>query len=72
MKQIRTVLQRIEHSAAFDEAVNRLLADGWTLKKRETLKTLGELSEAFNARHVSVLYAELEKEVPPWPEEITQ
>ena len=71
MKQIKTVLRPIEQVDSFDIEVNRLLTEGWTLRKRETLKALGDLSEAFNAAHVSILYAELEREAPPYPEEVT-
>lgn len=71
MKQIKTVLRPVERAGAFDGEVNRLLAEGWTLRKRETLKARGELSEAFSAPLVTILYAELEREVPPYPEEVT-
>lgn len=71
MKQIKTVTAPIERSYWYDSAVNDLLADGWILKKREIMYVPGELSEAFNAPMVRILYAELEKEVPPYPEEIT-
>ena len=71
MKQIRTVARPIEQRASFDAEVNALLVEGWTLKKRETVKSAGELSDAFNAPTVMLLYAELERERPPWPEEVT-
>ena len=71
MKQIKTVMCNVGREIQFDEEVNKLLSEGWTLRKREILKASGELSEAFNAPHVLVLYAEMEKEVPPFPEEIT-
>lgn len=71
MKRIKTVMQQAGQVVQFDAAINKLLSEGWTLRKREILKTTGELSEAFNAPRVLVLYAELEKEVPPFPEEST-
>lgn len=71
MKQIKTVLRAAMYAQKFDEEVNGLLGDGWKLKKRETLKTSGEMSEAFSAPLVTMLYAELEREVPPFPEEST-
>ena len=62
--QIHTVARPIEQRAKFDAEVNTMLADGWTLKKRETVKSAGEISEAFNAPTVLLLYAELERVHP--------
>lgn len=70
MKQIKTVLRPYEDLSAFDESVNKLLAEGWTLKKREIQKVCGEISEAFSAPVVYVLYAELEKTISEF-EEVT-
>ena len=71
MKQIKTVIQPLECANSFDTLVNHYLIDGWELKTRKIINTLGELSEAFNAPAVRFLYAELEKQKPPFPEEIT-
>lgn len=71
MLQIKTVICPIERPAQFDEEINKLLADGWALRKREVQTMAGLPSEAFNAPSVRVLYAELEKHSPPHPDEIT-
>lgn len=71
MKQIKTVIQPIEQPKFFDELVNCLLLNGWELKTRKIITTTGELSEAFNTAIVRFLYAELERNEPPFPEEIT-
>lgn len=71
MMQIKTVTEPIERTEAFDKRINDLLADGWKLKSRSVLQAPGELSEAFSFPHISILYAELEKQTAPYPEEIT-
>jgi len=71
MKQIKTILQPIEHAKSFDALVNCCLIDGWQLTKRKIISIPGELSEAFNASMVRFLYAELERQEPPFPEEVT-
>ena len=71
MKQIKTVILPIEQAKLFDELVNCLLIDGWQLKERKTINGTGELSEAFNASVVRFLYADLERQEPPFPEEMT-
>ena len=71
MKQIATVIQPIEQAKSFDALVNSLLTEGWELKARKIISEKGELSEAFNAPVVRFLYAELERDEPPFPEEIT-
>lgn len=71
MKQIKTVIEPIERPKCFDALVNCLLIDGWELKTRKIINSTGELSEAFNAPVVRFLYAELERNEPPFPEEIT-
>lgn len=71
MKQIKTVTCPIERAEWFDSSVNELLADGWEIKKRELMHVPGVLSEAFNAPMVRLLYAELERYEPPFPQEIT-
>lgn len=71
MKQIKTVIQPIEHAKCFDALVNCSLIDGWELKTRKIITIQGELSDAFSASTVRFLYAEMERQEPPYPEEIT-
>lgn len=71
MKQIRTVIQPLCSATRFDNIINRLLSEGWELKNRKIVDVPGELSESFNSLTVNVLYAELERHNPPFPEEIT-
>ena len=61
MKQIETVIQPISSAIQFDNKVNKLLSEGWELKRRMITDTLGDISESFNMPLVKVLYAELEK-----------
>lgn len=70
MKQIKTVLKPYERLNEFDKEVNALLADGWNIRKREIQKVSGEISEAFSAPAVYVLYAELERVIEDF-EEVT-
>lgn len=72
MKQIKTVVEPIEHAKCFDALVNCWLIDGWQVTKRKIITVPGELSEAFNSAPALYLYAELERYEPPYPEEITQ
>lgn len=71
MLQIKTVICPFESPKRFDDEINRLLADGWTIRKREIQTMAGLPSEAFNIPMVRVLYAELERINPPYPEEVT-
>lgn len=71
MKQIKTVIEPIERTLCFDVRVNCLIIDGWELKKRDVINGISEPTEAFNTFPVRFLYAELEKDEPPYPEEIT-
>lgn len=71
MMQIRTIICPVEQPKRYDDEVNRLLADGWKLKHREIKVMAGLPNEAFNVCAVQVLYAELERYTPPYPEEIT-
>lgn len=68
---IRTVLRAVYKLNEFDAEVNSLLADGWTLKKRELIGIEGEPSDAYNVTVVKALYAELERQAPDYPEEST-
>lgn len=60
MLQIKTIRERLDYPALFDDEVNAALRDGWTLKKRTVLRPIGQ-SESVYAH--TMLYAELEKEV---------
>lgn len=71
MKQIKTVVCPIEYAHSYDKEINSLLADGWILKKRTITNIRGEISEAFNSPDILSLYAELERNIPPYDEEIT-
>ena len=71
MKQIKTVIEPIEHAKCFDALVNCYLIDGWKITKRKIITVPGEISEAFNSAPVQFLYAEMERHEPPFPEEIT-
>lgn len=71
MKQIKTVVEPIDGAAQFDATINRLLGDGWELKKRTVIDNPGDLSDAFNFPVVRLLYAELERKHIGRFEEIT-
>lgn len=71
MKQIKTVICPIEYAYSFDKEVNRLIADGWTIARRDIIRTAGEVSEAYNTAIIQALYAELERYTKPYPEEVT-
>lgn len=60
MLQIKTIRNRLDNSALFDDEVNAALRDGWTLKKRTVLRPIGQSESAYSH---TMLYAELEKEV---------
>lgn len=62
MMQIKTVIRPISGATQFDNTVNRLLQEGWELRTRKTINTLGDISESFNYPVCQILYAELEKE----------
>ena len=54
MKQIKTVVYRLDNAAGFDKEVNATIAEGLTLTKREHLIPLTE-------GKYTMLYAELER-----------
>lgn len=56
--QIKTIWSRIDSYESFDARVNKALADGWTLVKREVLP-----GESYNENNwgCRLLYAELVK-----------
>lgn len=68
MRQIKTILKPYSQLYEYDNEVNALLREGWTLRKREIQRVSGEISEAFNAPAVYMLYAELERFVMPFEE----
>lgn len=61
MKQIKTVIMPIGCATQFDEAINRLLENGWQIIKRELRHTQGSPDESFSIPIVNILYAELER-----------
>lgn len=71
MKQIKTVTCPIYETELFDKKVNRLLVDGWELKKRTIVSAKGEPNEVGSSTNIQMLYAEFERYKPPFPEEIT-
>lgn len=71
MKQIKTVIRPISGATQFDNAVNRLLREGWEIRTRKTINTHGDISETFNIPVCQILYAELEKENTEKFEEVT-
>lgn len=60
MLQIKTIRERLDYPALFDDKVNTALRDGWTLKKRTVLRPIGQSESVYSH---TMLYAELEKEV---------
>lgn len=70
MRRIKTVIRPISNATQFDSTVNRLLDEGWELKSRKTISTLGDISESFNYPVCQILYAELEKSAEQF-EEVT-
>lgn len=60
MLQIKTIRNRLDNPTLFDDEVNAVLRDGWTLKKRTVLRPIGQSESAYSH---TMLYAELEKEV---------
>lgn len=60
MLQIKTIRNRLDNPALFDDEVNAALRDGWTLKKRTVIRSIGQFESVY--MH-TMLYAELEKEV---------
>ena len=63
MKQIKTIAKRLDNAAAFDEAVNKAIEEGWTLTERKVLQPPAQPSGStyFNI----MLYAELERFTEP-------
>ena len=59
MLQIKTIRNRLDNPILFDDEVNAALRDGWTLKKRTVLRPIGQSESVY----MTMLYAELEKEV---------
>lgn len=59
MKQIKTVVNRLDNSADFDNEVNAALKDGYKLTRREVINPNAQNNSRFT---YIMLYAELEKE----------
>jgi hypothetical protein len=59
MKQIKTILVKVEQLEEFDKRANNALAEGWTLVKREVLQAYDSATCIFHR----MLYAELEREI---------
>lgn len=68
MKQIKTLVYRLDNASQFDKAVNTAIEEGWTLIKRETLLPLSQPNDKETFIHM-MLYAELEKNVIETKEE---
>ena len=58
MKQIKTIVNRLDNHEDFDEEVNRALSDGWSLIER---RVIVPKAQATNYYTYHMLYAELEK-----------
>lgn len=59
--KIKTIKNRLDNAAQFDEDVNAALADGWVLARREVL--LPQQPHCGGTYLHIMLYAELQKEV---------
>lgn len=71
MKQIKTVICPLYKANEFDNEINSLLVNGWAITYRTITNELSDINEAFNISTMKMLYAELERHIPPFPEEIT-
>lgn len=58
MKQIKTFMKRADDWVQFDAEVNKAIAEGWTLVKRDVLRPYEGPTRIFHR----MLYAELERE----------
>lgn len=63
MKEIRTIKNSLENAATFDAEVNRALAEGWRLVRRDVLAPYVATVEERTNVWSRLLYAELEREV---------
>lgn len=61
MKQIKTIMKQAENWEQFDTEVNKAIAEGWTLVKRDVLRPY----EGDTCAYYRMLYAELEREEAP-------
>lgn len=71
MREIKTVIEPIEHATKFDMFINCLLSNDWELKQRKIITMPSEITEASNTIPICCLYAELERNKPIYPEEVT-
>lgn len=63
MKQIKTIKYRLDNAAAFDEAVNKAIEEGWTLTERKVLQPCSQPTNGVYFHNM--LYAELERFTEP-------
>ena len=61
MKQIKTIVDRLDNSTTFDEKVNTAIKNGWRLIKREVLQQ--RQPHTRDIYFHSMLYAELVKNI---------
>ncbi|WP_105204555.1 hypothetical protein [Neobittarella massiliensis] len=59
MKQIKTIVFRLDNRDNFDSMVNMAIAEGWKLKKRTVLVPKAQSDDRYT---YIMLYAELERE----------
>lgn len=64
MKQIRTIIRRLNSAEAFDSDVNFALREGWTLVERKVLQPPSQPNTGTEYLN-TMLYAELEKFTKP-------
>lgn len=61
MKEIKTVIRPIEDVKNYDEYINKLLENGWSLKNRSFISLNGEPNEVGSKPVIKAFYAELER-----------
>lgn len=64
MKQIKTIVRRLDSPEAFDLLVNNAISEGWTLVGRKVLQPPAHPNTGNTYMH-NMLYAELEKFTTP-------
>ncbi len=62
MKQIKTIVYRLNNHEGFDKEVNEALGEGWILTERKVLLPQSQPSSSGAYIHI-MLYAELEKHI---------
>lgn len=71
MRQIKTIVRPVDYSAGFDAEVNAAIMDGWRLVSRRLTDPISLPGNDVSAYTARVLYAELERNEPEYPEEVT-